>query len=376
MTEAFALALLVSASGLGYVGREKLLAAAGSALAVVEEPRKYAHLLSDKVYGSMLEAIERAQTMERSIEQGQMHLIARGEKGYPHLLLETARAPHVLFVMGKADLQDRFPVAVVGTRQSDNYGISRTRAMAKELAEAGVCIVSGLALGVDAASHEGALDAGGRTVAVLGGALDRFYPAENKPLARRILESGGSIISEYPPGMRPSRYTFLERNRIIAGMSLGVLVTRGPLHSGAYRTAMNAIDEGREVFALPGDADNALSALPNKLIAQGANLTISSRDILDALVIEPAQSAARAGEAGTKDRKKKPATPVSAPIPPQVDGTERAVLLALEQGEQDFDTLCAMTGVPARELGSTLSMMELDGLIDALPGLRYARAQE
>lgn len=159
--------------------------------------------------------------------------------------------------------------------------------MAAEMANVGVCVVSGLALGIDAAAHTGALDAKGRTVAILGSALDQPYPAENRPLMRRILESGGSVVSEYPPGTVPTKYSFLQRNRIIAGMSLGTLVTEGPKRSGALNTAMRTIENGREVFALPGSVDSPGSQLPNMLIGDGARLVTCADDILAALVIEP-----------------------------------------------------------------------------------------
>lgn len=373
MTQAFALALLASVPGLGYAGMDRLLAAAGSAQEALEHPRAYAQALGPAELHALEEGLRGADALQRTLEREGVRLIARGEAGYPPLLGQIAKPPHVLFVKGEANLTDAFPVAVVGTRHSDEYGLRQTRKIARELAEAGVCVVSGLALGVDAAAHTGALDAGGRTVAVLGGALDKFYPPENLPLAERILETGGSIVSEFAMGMLPTRYSFLQRNRIIAGMSLGVLVTRGPERSGAKRTACDALDEGREVFALPGNADNALSALPNRLLAEGAHLAVCGGDILGALVIEPPRKTKKARKrsapAGSAQEEE------SAPLSQDVDEEESAVLAALADGEADFDALCVKTGIPAQELGATLSMMELDGLIDALPGLRYRRAQ-
>lgn len=372
MTEAFAMALLVSTPGLGYVGREKLLAEAGSARNAADDPGAYAHALGENALRAFKKTVRDAEALAKTFERERVHVLARGGEGYPPLLAQTVRPPHALFVQGEASLADALPFAVVGTRQADPYGLRQTRALAAELAGAGLCVVSGLALGVDAAAHLGALDARGRTVAVLGGALDRFYPAENRPLARRILESGGSIVSEFPMGMRPQSYSFLQRNHTIAGMSLGVLVTRGPLRSGAMRTANDALEEGREVFALPGNVDNALSAMPNKLIAEGARPVVCAQDILDALVVQRPLPAAAAQTEPAK-RAREPQRARELPLPPGLDERERAVLTALSRGERDFDTLCGETGIPADEMGAALSMMELNGLVRALPGLRYAR---
>lgn len=248
-----------------------------------------------------------------------------------------------------------------------------------------MCVISGLAVGIDAAGHMGALDAGGRTVAVLGGALDRFYPAENRALMRQILDMGGSVVTEYPMGVPPSRYSFLERNRIVAGLALGVLVTEGPRRSGALRTAQDALDEGREVFALPGDVDSEGSQLPNRLIAEGAHLVTCAQDILDMLVIEPRvgmtnaagipgswEAPGRSGEKASGDARRK-----SAPrLPPDLGEQERAVLQALACGDQDFDAICAVTAISSGELGTLLMMMELDGYIEALAGCRYALSRE
>ena len=266
-------------------------------------------------------------------------------------------------------MTDRFPVAVVGTRRASAYGLTHTREIAAELAQTGVCVVSGLALGIDAAAHTGALDGGGRTVAVLGSALDKPYPQENDPLMQRILESGGSVVSEYAPGTPPSRYSFLQRNRIIAGMCLGTLVTEGPRRSGALNTATRTLENGREVFALSGNVDSPGAQLPNMLISEGARLVTGAADILSALVIEP-KDAPKAAQAAV--------APMEAPaekkshIPGGLDETQRAICAALLAGEADFDALCAVSGLESDELGALLIEMEMDGLVTPLAGTRYA----
>ena len=397
MTQTEAMALLVMTQGLFYKRREAALSRAGSALAVVSEPAACAAELGAQGVAALRRTVERAPELLHALTQAGISLLSRGEAGYPPQLLGTHRPPHLLFCLGQPDLSDRFPFAVVGTRRASAYGLRQTRALAQELAASGVCVVSGLAVGIDAQAHRGALDARGRTVAVLGGALDRFYPEENRPLMEEILARGGSVVTEYPPGTPPGRYTFLERNRIIAGMSLGVLVTEGGERSGAQRTVREALEEGREIFALPGNVDCATARLPNSLIAEGAHLITRGADVLRALVIEPAppqrmEPAAqrqpaqavpkRHGRANDRAEEAAPAEEAGAEttapraMPQGLDADGRAVWTALQAGELDFDALCEKTGIEAQELGALLTMMEMDGHVESRPGLRYALAAQ
>ena len=368
MLESEAMAILVGA-GVSYGRREAALRAAGSALAILAEPGLYAAQLQEKGLALLRHALADEARLLGGLAKKKMALVLREDAQYPPLLRQIAHPPHLLYVYGETDLTDRFPVAVVGTRRASAYGLTHTRDIAAELAQTGVCVVSGLALGIDAAAHTGALDGGGRTVAVLGGALDKLYPQENEPLMRRILESGGSVVSEYAPGTPPSRYSFLQRNRIIAGMSLGTLVTEGPRRSGALNTATRTLESGREVFALPGNVDSPGAQLPNMLISEGARLVTGAADILSALVIEPkdepkaAQAAVAPMEAPVE---KKPH------IPGGLDETQRAICAALLAGEADFDALCAVSGLESDELGALLIEMEMDGLVTPLAGTRYA----
>ena len=410
MTHEEAMALLVMTRALTYARREAALCAAGGPLSLVSEPQAYAAQLGMQGVSALRETVRRAPRLLESLAQDGVHLIARGGAGYPACLAQTHRPPHLLFAKGRPDVADRFPVAIVGTRRASEYGVRHTRAIAAELARAGVCVVSGLALGIDAQAHRGALSAGGRTVAVLGGALDRFYPEENRPLMEQILGSGGTVVTEYAPGTPPGRYSFLERNRIIAGLSLGVVVTEGGRRSGAQRTVREALEEGREVFALPGSVDSENAALPNSLIAEGAHLITCGADVLRMLVIEPGQTPAEAekerpvraretrhGDAEPERQEAdsaqagltagaaltvKPApgpsreTPKDAArTPPEgLDAPARAVFDALCGGEMDFDALCERTGIPSQELGALLTLMELDGLVVCRAGLNYALA--
>lgn len=368
MLESEAMAILVGA-GVSYGRREAALRAAGSALAILAEPGLYAAQLQEKGLALLRHALADEARLLGGLAKKKMALVLREDAQYPPLLRQIAHPPHLLYVYGETDLTDRFPVAVVGTRRASAYGLTHTREIAAELAQTGVCVVSGLALGIDAAAHTGALDGGGRTVAVLGSALDKPYPQENEPLMRRILESGGSVISEYAPGTPPSRYSFLQRNRIIAGMCLGTLVTEGPRRSGALNTATRTLENGREVFALPGNVDSPGAQLPNMLISEGARLVTGAADILSALVIEP-KGAPKAAQAAV--------APMEAPaekkphIPGGLDETQRAICAALLAGEADFDALCAVSGLESDELGALLIEMEMDGLVTPLAGTRYA----
>ena len=368
MLESEAMAILVGA-GVSYGRREAALRAAGSALAILAEPELYAAQLQEKGLALLRHALADEARLLGGLAKKKMALVLREDAQYPPLLRQIAHPPHLLYVYGETDLTDRFPVAVVGTRRASAYGLTHTREIAAELAQTGVCVVSGLALGIDAAAHTGALDGGGRTVAVLGSALDKPYPQENDPLMRRILESGGSVVSEYAPGTPPSRYSFLQRNRIIAGMCLGTLVTEGPRRSGALNTATRTLENGREVFALPGNVDSPGAQLPNMLISEGARLVTGAADILSALVIEP-KDAPKAAQAAV--------APMEAPaekkphIPGGLDETQRAICAALLAGEADFDALCAVSGLESDELGALLIEMEMDGLVTPLAGTRYA----
>ena len=368
MLESEAMAILVGA-GVSYGRREAALRAAGSALAILAEPGLYAAQLQEKGLALLRHALADEARLLGGLAKKKMALVLREDAQYPPLLRQIAHPPHLLYVYGETDLTDRFPVAVVGTRRASAYGLTHTREIAAELAQTGVCVVSGLALGIDAAAHTGALDGGGRTVAVLGSALDKPYPQENEPLMRRILESGGSVVSEYPPGTAPTKYSFLQRNRIIAGICLGTLVTEGPRRSGALNTATRTLENGREVFALPGNVDSPGAQLPNMLISEGARLVTGAADILSALVIEP-KDAPKAAQAAV--------APMEAPaekkphIPGGLDETQRAICAALLAGEADFDALCAVSGLESDELGALLIEMEMDGLVTPLAGTRYA----
>ncbi len=280
-----------------------------------------------------------------------------GGADYPAPLLSIVHPPDVLFVRGEMPPPGTPAIAIVGSRSSTRYGSTQARRIARGLAEKGVVIVSGLARGVDAAAHLGALDAHGRTVAVLGCGLGQLYPPENKDLAARILAEGGAIVSELAPDTPPLPFHFPVRNRIIAGLSDAVLLIEARLKSGTHSTINYAMSQGKEVFALPGNVDAPGSELPLMLLREGAGLCACAEDILIAMDWEgkpPAQTSLLL-EDGDADE-------------PEADSILRA--LALE--EKTLEELIQETGLSAGDLGTRLTMLEISGKIERRAGRAYA----
>ncbi len=220
------------------------------------------------------------------MEKADIKLTLRDSPGYPPLLKEIPQPPFGLYILGTMPPKDARTIAIVGTRKATIEGRELARKFAAELAKRGFSIISGLALGIDAAAHEGCLEAKGKTVAVLGNGLNHVYPRTNERLARKILSAGGAIISEYPPDTRPLPYRFLERNRIVSGLAEGVLVVEAPENSGALVTAHHALDQNRQVFVVPGPISHPNYIGSNRLIRSGAELVTKAEDILEAFNIE------------------------------------------------------------------------------------------
>jgi len=285
------------------------------------------------------------------------HMVALGDQRYPSLLLETPDPPLVLFVQGRAESLARTPaLAVVGSRNPTPQGAEHARRFSRALAEAGLTVISGLALGVDAEAHAGALDAGGITLACVGTGLDRVYPARHRDLAHRMA-ADGAIVSEYPLGTPPLAAHFPQRNRIIAGLSQGTLVVEAALQSGSLITARLAADMGREVFAIPGSIHSPQSRGCHALIRQGAKLVESVDDILEELQWSPNPSAA-AVTTGMA------ATPT---------GTPDLLLTAMGHEPIGLEALQDRTGLPTAQLMARLLELELTGQVGRLPGGRVQR---
>ena len=302
-------------------------------------------------------AAERSKATRAWLETAGHELIAWDDADYPRALLDVGDAPPVLFHIGRRDLLNRTSIAIVGSRNATPQGIENARAFAAALADAGVTIVSGLALGVDAAAHEGALHHAGSTIAVVGTGPDRVYPARNRALARAIADRG-TLISEYPPGTPARKENFPRRNRLLSGLARGVLVVEATPSSGSLITARLAGEQGRDVFAIPGSIHSPFSKGPHKLIREGAKLVETAEDVL-----------AEIGLSG-------PARAASSDV--SADGAPReprlaALLEAIAHDPVDLDRLIERTHMRADELQAALTTLELDGRIAALPGGRWQR---
>lgn len=267
-----------------------------------------------------------------------------GERSYPKQLAALSGAPDTLYCRGDRTLLEASCIAVVGTRQATEYGIEATRRITGMLSRAGLVVVSGLALGIDAVAHRTTLDADGKTIAVLGCGVDdeTIGPKQNVPLARDILMNGGLIVSEYPPGTPADKWTFPARNRIISGLSKGVLVTEAAIKSGALITARLAADQGRDVFAVPGGIFWPRSEGPNHLIANGAKTVVSADDILE--------------EYGLTGETRVRAVSTHDPV-------QQSIAAILDDGPAHTDAIIASVALPASQVIATLSRMELTGLV-------------
>jgi len=339
--------------GIGGETQRKLLAAFGLPDAVFAAGR----LAARAVAGERVDALfdfDPGEAVDRSItwaQQPGQHIVTLGDADYPASLLEIPDPPTLLYVRGNPALLARRGLAIVGSRNATPQGMQTAEAFARTLAGKGLAIVSGLALGIDAAAHRGALAAGGDTVAVIGTGADRLYPARNRELALAIAEHG-AIVSEFPLGTPAVAANFPRRNRIISGLACGVLVVEAAPESGSLITARLAGEQGREVFAIPGSIHSPVARGCHKLIRQGAKLVETAADILEELGSEAAPDTET--DASTND------------------GSD-PVLAALGHGPCPLDDLVERTGLPADRLLGELLTLELAGRIATLPGNRYQR---
>jgi len=294
----------------------------------------------------------------RKAERAGARILTWDDAEYPVHLREIPQPPPVLYVKGALAESDQWALAIVGTRRASAYGKEAARVFAGALAASGVTIVSGLARGIDAVAHQAALDAGGRTIAVLGHGIDLLYPPEHRRLAAQIVERG-ALVSDYPPGTRPEAVNFPPRNRIISGLSLGVLVVEAGETSGALITADFAAEQGREVFALPGNVFARGCIGTNKLLRDGAALALTPQDILEQLNMTMVAQHIEA----------------RAVIPPQ-DETEKALLAVLSSEPVHIDEISRQSGLPIASVSSTLALMELKGLVRQVGGMNYVAARE
>lgn len=325
---------------------ERLFGATRAQLAAASSPG-IAQRVVAPVGGAMLDAV-RSWLREPGHE-----LLAWDDPDYPQALLAAGDPPPVLFLIGRRQLLNRPALAIVGSRNATPQGCEHARAFAEALSRAGLTIVSGLALGVDGAAHEGALRGEGSTIACVGTGLDRVYPARHRELAH-VVALSGALLSEFLPGTPPLRQNFPRRNRLISGLAHGVLVVEATLSSGSLITARLAGEQGREVFAIPGSIHSPFSKGCHKLIREGAKLVETAQDILDELRL--------------------PGLAARAPAPAAGAGEPRhAVIQALGGDPCDLDTLIARTRIGPDALSAALVELELEGHVAALPGGKWQR---
>lgn len=298
---------------------------------------------------------ERLLATAKWLEDESNRVITLADAEYPKALLQITDPPPVLYLKGRADLLNSEAFAVVGSRNSTKQGNVHAEAFARTLSDAGLTIVSGLALGVDAAAHRGGLAGRSSSVAVVGTGLDIVYPARNRELAH-ALAAEGAIVSEFAVGTPPLPENFPRRNRLISGLSRGCLVVEAALSSGSLITARFANEQGKEVFAMPGSVNSPLSKGCHSLIKQGAKLVESAADILEELKLPAPQS--------TREARPGPTDPIG-----------QRVLEELGFDPCDIDTLARRSGASAQVLAALLTQWEIEGLVEALPGGRYQRVQ-
>lgn len=284
---------------------------------------------------------------------------------YPQCLKEISAPPHVLYVRcrHRYNLNEYTSIGIVGTREATEYGVAATAEIAHGVASNGFVVVSGMAKGIDAAAHRGAIAAGGITIAVVGGGLETAYPYCNKELMQSIIMTG-MVISEYPPYSEPKRYHFPERNRIIAGLSRGILVTEAPERSGALITANYALEENRDVFSVPGDITRPKSVGANNLIKEGAYPVTSARDIVEHYGVEYEHGEKAAQPQKTQEN-------VNNDLYKDLTEEEKHIISKLSLTPINFDMLLAATGIAPDKLTSTITMLEIKGKVKTLPGKNF-----
>ncbi|MCY7389162.1 MAG: DNA-processing protein DprA [Burkholderiales bacterium] len=343
--------------GLGGEGIRKLLARFGAPSAIFGQSVTSLNELVSPTVARAIAAGPSAEKLEASLvwlKSDSNHLLTLADEDYPARLLEIADPPPILYLKGRRDLLAKPGFAVVGSRNATPSGLQNAEAFARSLSEAGFTIISGMALGIDAAAHRGGLSGAGRSIAVVGTGLDLVYPARNKTLAHELAENG-LILSEFALGTPALAKNFPRRNRIISGLSRGVLIVEAALASGSLITARQAGEQGREVFAIPGSIHSSLSKGCHQLIKQGAKLVDDANDILVELQWGSAKPATVTNQDEVTDAESDP------------------LLDAMGYDAVAIDTLLERVKLPADQLIARLTELELDGVIASMPGGKYQR---
>lgn len=319
-----------------------------------------AYGVSGKVIGNLVKAAARDRMHEMLLQMRKLDagVLSIDDPRYPDMLRHIHQPPTILFYRGNPDCLLGKCIAIVGSRTCSPQGLTVTRRISRELSQAGVTIVSGLAMGVDAEAHLGCLEGGAPTAAIMACGIDVDYPMENCDLKERIVREGGVLLSEYPLGMHGSKHVFQMRNRIISGLAKAVLMMEAQIRSGSMITVQHALDQGREVFAYPGVPGSEYAQGAHQLLREGANYFTSAQDVLEDLgwsedtpMISSAQQKAL----------------------PDMTTEQRKIYELLGRGEMSFDELASETGLPAPQLSVSLTLLQMSGVIRALPGKAYSR---
>jgi len=354
---------LAQTPGMGARRATRLLEAFGDPGEIFRQPA--ANLRALGLETRTVEALNRPrwEQVERSLNWGsqpQCHILTWADTDYPPQLKQISSPPLVLFVRGSLEALAKPQLAIVGSRRPTDQGRRLTREFSRELAKLGLVITSGLALGIDGAAHRGALDGGGRTVAVAGTGPDRIYPGAHKNLAVEIV-SQGAIVSEFPPGTPPRPRNFPRRNRIVSGLALGTLVIEATRNSGSLITARYALEQGREVMAVPGDIHNPQAKGCNALIRQGARLVETVEEVLEALnLLSPAV---------TSEAEQPPLPGNSNELADEYQD----LLNKIDYAPTPVDQLVDETGLPPEDIASMLLILELEGHVASVAGGCYQR---
>ena len=357
---------LALVSGVGPRHRQDLLAMFGSAAAVLAAGKSELQQVSGigpKIAARIVAAREEID-VEAELElaaANEIDVLVEADDNYPKLLRQIHDPPGVLFRRGSSSPQDEMAVAIVGTRHATRYGLAQAERLAGSLARTGFTVVSGLARGIDAAAHRGAIAAGGRTIAVLASGLFNIYPPEHERLADEVAASG-SLVSEAPPRMIPLSGAFPQRNRIISGLTLGTIVIEAAVRSGALITARHAYEQGREVFAVPGPVDSRMSHGCHALLKDGAKLVESIDDVL--------------AEFGplAEDIQREDGTTLHKPAELLLNEIEQQVLAAIDTSPTTIDAITTACGLPVHRVLSTISVLEMRKIIRRVSGTQVVRA--
>ena len=349
--------------GLGGEGLRRLLAEFGSPASVLaQSPSSLARVVSAKAADAVAAgpAMEQLEAAKKWLEGEANHLLTLADADYPAPLLEISDPPPILYLKGNRALLASHGVAVVGSRNATPVGLQNAEAFSRALSTAGLTIISGMALGIDGAAHRGGLDGGASSIAVVGTGLDLVYPARNKALARELAEKG-LIISEFSLGTPALAQNFPRRNRIISGLSRGVLVVEAALASGSLITARQAAEQGREVFAIPGTIHSPFSKGCHQLIKQGAKLVDDANDIL--VELQWRNTVARAAKAAD----------VEGDLDDENDADLDPLLAAMGYDPASIDVLMERVDLPADQVMLRITELEIEGVITSLPGGKYQR---